>query len=55
MDEIRKRVEYQLEYNIMGLSNADYLQVLIQYQEMERRGGINLAKINPYKQHYSLT
>ena len=37
MDEIRKRVEYQLEYNTMGLSDADYLKVLIQYQEMERR------------------
>ncbi len=37
MDEIRKRVEYQLEYNTMGLSGADYLKVLIQYQEMERR------------------
>ena len=37
MDEIRKRVEYQLEYNTMGLSDADYLKVLIQYQEMEKR------------------
>lgn len=37
MDEIRKRVEYQLEYNTMGLSDADYLKVLIQYQEMKKR------------------
>ena len=37
MDEIRKRVEQQLEYNTMGLSDAEYLKVLIQYQEMERR------------------
>lgn len=37
MDEIRKRVEHQLEYNTMGLSDAEYLKVLIQYQEMERR------------------
>lgn len=37
MDKIRKRVEQQLEYNTMGLSDAEYLKVLIQYQEMERR------------------
>ena len=38
MEQVKEKIEYEIENNTMHLNDEDYLQFLIRYEEMEERG-----------------